>query len=54
MEETIKYNINLKVNIKKEYNYLCYLCDVFYKVKNSSIKQTPYPLIESIVIENKG
>lgn len=54
MEETRKYNINLKVNIKKEYNYLCYLCDVFYKVKNSSIKQTPYALIESIVIENKG
>ena len=41
-----KYDIDITVNIKKEYNYVSYQCDTYYKMKNSTIKQTPYSLIE--------
>jgi hypothetical protein len=52
--ETSKfYDINIKVNMEHEYNYLCYLCDTYYKMRNNTIKQTPYSLIKSITIENK-
>ena len=52
-EENISSNIDIELNIKKEYNYLCYQCDTYYKRRNVSIKQTPYSLIESIIINNK-
>ena len=48
-----KYDIELTLNIKHEYNYLCYQCDTYYKMRNETIKQTPYSLIESIIINNK-
>ena len=48
-----KYDFDITLNIKNEYNYLCYQCDTYYKMRNSTTKQTPYSLIESIIIENK-
>ena len=48
-----KYDIDITLNIKNEYNYLCYQCDTYYKMRNTTAKQTPYSLIESIIIENK-
>lgn len=44
--------VNIDIDIKKEYNYLNYQCDVFYKIKNNVNKQTPYSLIEEIIIDN--
>ena len=44
--------VNMEFDIKKEYNYLNYQCDVFYKIKNNVNKQTPYSLIEEIIIDN--
>ena len=29
-----KYDIELTLNIKHEYNYLCYQCDTYYKMRN--------------------
>lgn len=48
-----KHDIDITLNIKKEYNYLCYQCDAYYKMRNTTIKQTPYSLVESIIITNK-
>lgn len=53
IELSRKYDIEVTLNIKKEYNYLCYQCDAYYKMRNETIKQTPYSLIESIIINNK-
>lgn len=44
--------VNIDIDIKKEYNYLNYQCDIFYKIKNNVNKQTPYSLIEEIIINN--
>ena len=51
-DEVVSSNIELQLKIKKEFNYLCYQCDTYYKRKNATIKQTPYSLIESIIINN--
>lgn len=47
-----KYDIDINLNIKAEYNFLCYQCDTYYKMRNSITKQTPYSLVESIIINN--
>ena len=52
-QENKNCNIELNINIKPMYNYVNYQCDVYYKNKNNSTKQSPYSLIESIVIDNK-
>jgi len=49
----IKHDIDITLNIKKEYNYLCYQCDTYYKIRNTTLKQTPFSLVESIIITNK-
>ncbi len=46
--------IKLEFIHRKEYNYVYYQTDCFYKQKNSTIKTTPYSLIEKIIITNES
>ena len=47
-------NVVLKLKLKDSYDYVSYQSDMFYKHKTKVIYQTPYSLIEEILLENKS
>ncbi len=49
-----KRKIIITLKMKTEYNYLTYQCDSYYKKNTKNKKNTPYALIEEIIIENCG
>ena len=46
--------VSIKVDLNKDFSYVTYQCEAFYKKINNSNKQNPYSLIEKILIENKS
>ncbi len=47
-------DIILNVKLKSEYDFINYQSDIFYKQKVKSNYQTPFSLIEEIIIQNKS